>query len=179
MDQNWSGLLVEADENAFKEMISKNRKAWLANVCLSPNPYPEKVLFSTRSQYYNSKEVATYGFKMRSMNGLASYVNPILLSNSWFKPVQCFPLESLLLSLGVSKIDLLSLDVEGAEKDIIANFPFHKFRVEVIYVECRERFIFDEVAHELSVKGFRLFGQFKDDSVFVKNDTIYQTFTLH
>ncbi|RXG54561.1 Protein Star [Armadillidium vulgare] len=137
------------------------------------------VLFSTRSQYYNSKEVATYGFKMRSMNGLASYVNPILLSNSWFKPVQCFPLESLLLSLGVSKIDLLSLDVEGAEKDIIANFPFHKFRVEVIYVECRERFIFDEVAHELSVKGFRLFGQFKDDSVFVKNDTIYQTFTLH
>lgn len=50
---------------------------------------------------------------------------------------------------------------------------------QVIYVECRERFIFDEVAHELSVKGFRLFGQFKDDSVFVKNDTIYQTFTLH
>ncbi|MCL4158035.1 UNVERIFIED_CONTAM: hypothetical protein GTU68_044151 [Idotea baltica] len=43
MELDWTGLLVEADSKAFEAMLTKNRKAWLANCCLSPKTYPQKV----------------------------------------------------------------------------------------------------------------------------------------
>ena len=42
-NQSWTGLLIEADPVSFEKMKEKNRKAWLANVCLSMYPYPKKV----------------------------------------------------------------------------------------------------------------------------------------
>jgi hypothetical protein len=40
---NWTGLLIEPDKATFSKLVSKNRKAWLANVCLAPSKYPGKV----------------------------------------------------------------------------------------------------------------------------------------
>ncbi|CAG7832474.1 unnamed protein product [Allacma fusca] len=34
--EGWTGLLVEAQPEWGKELLTKNRKAWIANVCLSP-----------------------------------------------------------------------------------------------------------------------------------------------
>ncbi|CAL4231887.1 unnamed protein product, partial [Meganyctiphanes norvegica] len=42
----WTGLIVEPDPINFKELLTKNRKAWLANVCLSLQPYPVKITLS-------------------------------------------------------------------------------------------------------------------------------------
>ncbi|KAK4006760.1 hypothetical protein OUZ56_011918 [Daphnia magna] len=39
---NWTGLLVEADRKAYRQLSTRNRKAFLAPVCLSTNPYPMK-----------------------------------------------------------------------------------------------------------------------------------------
>jgi hypothetical protein len=43
---NWTGLLVEADRKAFHQLSTRNRKAYLAPVCLSPQPYPMEVSLS-------------------------------------------------------------------------------------------------------------------------------------
>ena len=40
---NWTGLLLEPDHGMFQLLQRKNRKAWSANVCLSPHYYPYKV----------------------------------------------------------------------------------------------------------------------------------------
>jgi len=49
--------------------------------------------------------------------------------------VMCYPLYSILLAIGQLRIDLLSLDVEGAELQVLRTIPFDKVYIEVIMVE--------------------------------------------
>ena len=44
-------------------------------------------------------------------------------------PVPCYPLETLLLALNVTKVDFISLDVEGQEVPILKTIPFDKVTV--------------------------------------------------
>ena len=49
--------------------------------------------------------------------------------------VQVRTLDSLLAEAGVQRIDLLSVDVEGAELDVLAGFSFDKYRPGLILLE--------------------------------------------
>lgn len=40
---NWSGMLIEANPETFKSLLSRNRKAWTLPVCLSLEPFPTQV----------------------------------------------------------------------------------------------------------------------------------------
>ena len=40
---NWTGILIEADQDSFSNLMTKNRKAWAAPICLSTKPYPTEV----------------------------------------------------------------------------------------------------------------------------------------
>ncbi len=46
--------------------------------------------------------------------------------------VQCFPLYSILLAMGITEIDYFSLDVEGSEYKILKTIPWHKVNIKVI-----------------------------------------------
>jgi hypothetical protein len=39
----WTGLLIEADKQAYSRLIRRNRKAYTSPVCLSTKPYPMQV----------------------------------------------------------------------------------------------------------------------------------------
>ena len=41
----WSGVLVEPNPVAFGMLLSKHRKAWSINTCLSRKPFPEVISF--------------------------------------------------------------------------------------------------------------------------------------
>ena len=43
--KGWSGLLVEADPETYAQLVTKNRRAWLAHVCLSPKRWPVRVKY--------------------------------------------------------------------------------------------------------------------------------------
>ncbi len=51
--------------------------------------------------------------------------------------MQCFTLYSLLNALQLTKIDYFSLDVEGAEIDILETIPFEVININVITIEYR------------------------------------------
>ena len=51
------------------------------------------------------------------------------------RPVSCLPLRALLHMFGVTHIDLFSLDVEGAELDVLKTVDFSAVRINVIMVE--------------------------------------------
>jgi hypothetical protein len=48
--------------------------------------------------------------------------------------VQCFPMYSILLAIGRTHVDYLSLDVEGSEYKILKTIPWHKVYVQVGYI---------------------------------------------
>lgn len=45
--------------------------------------------------------------------------------------MQCFPIYSLLSALSVTTVDYFSLDVEGAEMEVLATIPFDKVFIKV------------------------------------------------
>jgi hypothetical protein len=50
--------------------------------------------------------------------------------------VECFPLADLLgptLTHDVERIDFLSLDVEGSEREVLDSFPFDRFDIRVVH----------------------------------------------
>ena len=51
------------------------------------------------------------------------------------RQVPCFPLESLLAAINQTRVDYLSLDVEGAELDVLKAIPWDSLDVSVLSVE--------------------------------------------
>jgi len=49
--------------------------------------------------------------------------------------VPCFPLETLLLAINVTRIDYFSLDVEGVELPILRTVPWKRFDIRIMSVE--------------------------------------------
>ena len=43
-DFGWTGLLVEPDEDNYKQLLKTNRHAWLSPSCLAIHPYPHTAL---------------------------------------------------------------------------------------------------------------------------------------
>ena len=41
----WKGVLIEPNPVAFDQLLTKNRKAWSINTCLSRKPFPEVISF--------------------------------------------------------------------------------------------------------------------------------------
>ena len=50
-------------------------------------------------------------------------------------PTQCFPLYSLLLALNQTRVDFLSLDIEGDELYVLKTIPFDKVDIRMMTVE--------------------------------------------
>ena len=51
------------------------------------------------------------------------------------RPMSCLPLRTLLHMFGITRVDLFSLDVEGAELEVLKTVDFSAVRINVIVVE--------------------------------------------
>ncbi|KAK4302368.1 hypothetical protein Pmani_025553 [Petrolisthes manimaculis] len=183
VEQGWTGLLVEADSAAFLALNTKYRRAWAANVCLSPDPYPSKEIFN-QLPHYSGPSAVPIGYKIRAMNSLLKFspdtVRTLglegfneILGNSWFEMIQCLPLESILLAMGVRQVDLLVLDVEGAEMAILGHFDLRQFNVQVLCIEWKHRSELDSVSQKFSQRGYKEVARAKEDLILVKQDSPY------
>ncbi|XP_050692718.1 uncharacterized protein LOC126983708 isoform X2 [Eriocheir sinensis] len=128
----WTGLLIEAEEESYAALRRKHRKAWSSKACVGAKEFPyEAVMTSFREQ----------GEAKWSGRGAARLEkNPIEQGGEGpgyrtYQQVQCFPLLTFLLATNTSAVDLFSLDVEGAEWDILKSFPFDRIPVDVWVIE--------------------------------------------
>jgi FkbM family methyltransferase len=79
--------------------------------------------------------------------------------------VRCHRIDTVLGEMGVSIVDYLSIDVEGAEVEVLRGIDFTRVQVNVIGVEHSERF--PEVYELLTTSGFEYRGLLFFDEVFV------------
>lgn len=85
----------------------------------------------------------------------------------------CLSLEDVLDAHRDKHIDFISLDIEGAEIDLLQNFPFYKYDIGVWLVET---FWLDarKIDHIFMTNGYYKVAQLAIDSVYVKaTDTIW------
>ncbi len=125
--RGWKGLLVEADQGAFQELLKLHRNAYLLNACLSPSPQSTKLNFTTAGVLGGLERFMESTHKKRIVQEQQQLKQPLT--------VQCFPLFSVLSALGVDHVDYFSLDVEGAELDILKTIPFDRITFDVMTVE--------------------------------------------
>ena len=58
---NWTGLLIEADDDNFNQLKSKNRKAWLANSCIGTKSYPYHTILAKANPFSNDANWSNKG----------------------------------------------------------------------------------------------------------------------
>lgn len=137
---NWTGLLVEPNPAYIDTLLSRQRNAWILPHCLSPKPYPVVVDFDA---YFEM------GGIINKENGVTKKPGTILMNSppswppgyEWLADrrktikVQCFPLYSVLQALGNPKISYFSLDIEGAEYQVLKTIPWKNVDIELLGVE--------------------------------------------
>ncbi|XP_052090652.1 uncharacterized protein LOC127727198 [Mytilus californianus] len=114
--RSWNGLLIEADPSNYKLLRNKNRKAFTINACLSVYSYPVKMQF---------KKNFSVGKILQNQNSTGKDI----------VDVQCFPFYSIMKALNVTHVDFFSLDVEGAELQVLQTIPFGKLDIDMMTVE--------------------------------------------
>ena len=85
--------------------------------------------------------------------------------------IHCFPLYSLLLALNQTKVDFLSLDIEGDELSVLKTIPFEKVDITMISVEYfHHADKGNETISFLKSKGYELVKRFHLDFLFKKTN---------
>ncbi|XP_068234058.1 protein Star-like [Palaemon carinicauda] len=138
----WSGLLVESDRESYQQLLQKHRRAWSSNTCLSNSSYPKESVHVAVK--LNEKYVEVPWYFRGASHEFGITMSPkydIFFSASLqsYAMVQCFPLASYLWALNVTTVDLLSLDIQGAEEGVLRAFPWNDFTVKVIVVELSDK----------------------------------------
>lgn len=157
----WSGILAEPAVT-WHESLSNNRNCKIDFRCVHSSSDMELIfeetinpLFSTQHSYLHNdlhhnlrQDCVSYSVKSVSLNDLLSYHNA--------------PFE----------INYLSIDTEGSELEILSNFDFLKYRIEIITVEHNFGPNRTEINRLLLTKGYkqvyRYLSLFDDWYVLVK-----------
>ena len=129
LSRGWTGLLIEANPRAFRELLQKDRHAWTTAACISlSNQVELGVDFLAHGMVGGYK---TDRFKEGASLVEEAKTNPYVYSIK----ANCFPLGVMLDAIGVRKVDMFSLDVEGAELDVLKTIDFSKYEISLIVVE--------------------------------------------
>ena len=92
--------------------------------------------------------------------------------------MQCFPVYSVLRALGLPTVDYFSLDVEGAEYEILKTIPFQDVDINLIGLEVEHAGkIFGgsetDIRQLLNDNGYQYVAKTQFDNFFMKNGTYY------
>ena len=81
--------------------------------------------------------------------------------------MQCFPLTSIVYALGNPVVDYLSLDIEGAELDVLKTIPFDELNIQLMSLEIIRKKLnlnvpgdhidqYDDIVKFLDEKGYKV-----------------------
>ncbi|XP_043228279.1 protein Star-like isoform X1 [Amphibalanus amphitrite] len=171
---DWTGLLVEAENWSYRQLLLTHRKARTLNACLAPAAHPQQL-----------------GFEGMPGSPL-SYVEPGSAEaqlDRQRRPRRCFPLYSVLLAAGLTTVDLLALDVEGIEYLVLHSLPWHLVDIKVVMVDyVKPDFQFENGSYDpileepirklMADNSYHLVHRLDTDLIFVKSGSEYDT-TVH
>ncbi|CAL4193209.1 unnamed protein product, partial [Meganyctiphanes norvegica] len=173
--QNWKGLLIEPDPNNYQSLLQKHRKAWTSNTCLSTTGNIHNISLVTVVSSNNQNLSQTDNMMLHAQSYNAHYENKYdTMLNHTDKSIfvkesvsaLCFPMEAYLEALGVTTVDLLSLDIQGGEYDVLNTIPWEKFIFKLIVVEIMDEDLNEDLLMFMKSKSFSFINVFAEDYIF-------------
>jgi FkbM family methyltransferase len=151
--RGWNGLLVEpVSEQAAK--LRAQRNARVAEVaCGSP------------SQHGTLMEFQVCGIGSTLVKG---FMDPEYSPHAKLRQVRCVTLDSVLAEMGLDRIDFISIDVEGAEIDVLEGFSLERYKPSLVLIED---FLSDQTRYRhLTRRGYRFVRRTGINSWYVPRD---------
>jgi len=153
----WTGLLIEPLPLAF-EKLKKNRKSTLINGCITAkrgkqtlfNVQGVEMLSGLADQYDNRHldRIEREGGRIEKIE------------------VECYNLNELCDEHKISRVDFLSLDVEGAELTILNSIDFDRLTIDVLTIE--NNYNYPEIRTLMESKGYKLIRNPEMDEIYKK-----------
>jgi FkbM family methyltransferase len=146
----WTGICVEPQPDIF-EALKKNRKCDCVNAAISDTSNMNVKFIKASGEAPNglsglaSKMSGAHKRRIRRENGKIEYIT-----------VKTISFEDLMKNHNViTRIDFMSIDVEGAELDILKTIDFNKYSFGLITVENNAGG--DVLERFMNTKGYKLF----------------------
>ena len=149
-DLDWHGILIEGSPASYQKMVVNRPGQLLVNSVICRNV--------TTVHYFDYKS----GFKNPAVFGIWEFMPPGY-KKLWFpdvyagtvpipesSAVPCVPLGYILGLFRAKHINFFSLDVEGAELDVLSSLDFNRVSFDVIVVEGQDQ----DVLELLESKGY-------------------------
>jgi len=135
--RGWRGVLVEAVPDLYEQCRRNRPRATVVWAALTP---PEQVPGQVTIRYAGLMSVVKGG--MRSAEEEETHIAAgleVQKLEGYETTAPCATLSGILDQCGVTKIDLLSLDVEGFEAQALAGLDLSRHRPTFILIEARYR----------------------------------------
>lgn len=143
---NWTGILIEPIDYLFDKLKSARTGAKAFQVACTSK---EKTGIATLKIPVSGDHEIT-GHACLEVN-----VDHSLLYETRDVEVNAVTLNSILLGENISKVDFLSIDVEGTELDVLKGFDLLKYSPELIIIE--DRMVFLSKHLYLKKHGYQIF----------------------
>ncbi|XP_065351621.1 protein Star-like [Cloeon dipterum] len=152
-DFNWNGLMVDAGPKQIQRLLLKGRKSWVAPTCMSTSNKSMMVSF------------------MESEMQSAIVSKDTQVGNNAVVQTLCIPFHTFMKVLGIKKVDLFNLDVEGAELEILKTIDFNRVKIDAMMIEHfnNKEPVQKEILSIMEKNGFKLYEKNAYDFVFIHN----------
>ncbi|XP_066964893.1 protein Star-like [Macrobrachium rosenbergii] len=165
----WTGLLVEPNEELYKRLLKKGRKATSAKICVSPFSYPVKLKLSYPAKDMSTELQIVQALGKTKLDQLAEKEESV--EYKVFE-TQCVPLENLVYAADIrSSIDLLILDMAGSDLDVLISTKLEQIpEFEMIVIRAGGSDIGSELGGyflERNMVVKKVFGRSPVDGIFV------------
>jgi len=170
----WDGLLVEANPYAYEKLLSRGRRAYSVKACLGKAEHLSFLLAGDmtvaqehRSDYHASKVRKMISSLRGDSNATASRADA---EPGATVKATCTPLAALLAAVpgmaSPARVDLMVLDVEGAELDVLQSLDWDALDIRMFMVEVLQHR--DYISALLRSKGYVLAHSGQIDDFYVK-----------
>lgn len=173
-ERNWSGLLIEPNPVEFKKIESNNRALSIKENCAISDIEQDITFLSIEGpcnvlsgikEFYNPRHVERINRELDSYKDFPP--NHVYYSRSEEIKMKAVRLQTLFDKHQLTKIDLVSIDVEGAEFQVLNSIDFNKVDISVFLIE--NNYGLEKEYDFLISKGYKLLGNIEWDCVFVKD----------
>lgn len=163
----WSGICIEPLPEVY-ESLEKNRNCDCIFGCVSVEEGVSKEFLRLSGPHevemlsgiidnYDTRHLRRIGRELEELDGTFEIIES-----------PCYNLNRILEEKGVTRVNFLSLDIEGGEYEILQDLDFSKFQVDVIVLE--DNYHDPRFVSFLESKGFSLVETLWHDVVFLNNN---------
>ena len=150
--KGWQGVLVEGIPQLYQECVAQRHNSQVFNCALVADDFQEP---SVTMKYANLMSIVDGALKSEAgdrqhLEKAAKYQHDV--NRSYDVTVPARTLTSILDEVGVTEIDLLSLDVEGFELKVLKGLNFNKYQPKYMLIEARFKSEIDSYISELYVE---------------------------